>query len=461
MRFWCQRKEVFRLSKRKEIFYKNSVCYKVLSLFSGIGAFEKALSRLNIPFEIVGFSEIDKYAIEAYCVIHNVNPDKNLGDISKIDEKNLPDFDLLTYGFPCQDVSIAGKQRGLIDENGNTTRSGLLFDALRIIKHKKPKYAIAENVKGLVTKKFKKDFDWLLEELESYGYNNYWKVLNAKDYGIPQNRERVFIISIRKDIDDGKFRFPEPFDNGLRLKDFLEHEVNEKYYVSQEKAKQLINELKNKEISNTVRTGGRGSLDRHTWDLVCLPCLTPERLNKRQSGRRFKENEEPMFTLTAQDKHGVLINRGNIVVKNNDICSCIDANYGKGLDNHGERTGIIQVGYINNTNYQAHRVYDINGVATTQKAEAGGLGAKTGLYAINYRIRRLTPLECWRLMGFDDDDYWKAKKALELKFYRGKDKTDSQMYKLAGNSIVVNVLEAIFSNLFWVSNSSNKKAIGG
>ena len=206
---------------------------KILSLFSGIGAFEKALENLNVPFELVAFCEIDKYAAKSYCAIHSVDESKNLGDITKVDETKLPkDIDLLTYGFPCQDISLAGKQQGLFNEDGTQTRSGLFFDALRIIEATKPKIAIAENVKNLTSKKFAEQFRIVLDSLEEAGYNNYWKVLNAKDFGVPQNRERVFIVSIRKDIDHGLFQFPEPFSLEKRLKDVLEDEVDEKYYLS-------------------------------------------------------------------------------------------------------------------------------------------------------------------------------------------------------------------------------------
>ena len=213
---------------------------KVLSLFSGIGAFEKALDRLNIDYELVAFSEIDKYAVKSYCAIHGVDESMNLGDITKVDENSLPkDIDLITYGFPCQDISLAGKQKGMFNDDGTQTRSGLFFEALRIIEATKPKIAIAENVKNLTGKKFKEQFELVLKSLEEAGYSNYWKVLNAKDYGIPQNRERVFIISIRKDIDKG-YEFPEPFPLQLRLKDMLDDEVEEKYYIDSEKVNQFI-----------------------------------------------------------------------------------------------------------------------------------------------------------------------------------------------------------------------------
>ena len=205
---------------------------KMISLFSGIGAFEKALDRLEVDYELVGYSEIDKYASKSYSEIHGVPESMNLGDITKIDEKELPkDIDLITYGFPCQDISLAGKQKGLFNEDGTQTRSGLFFDALRIIEETKPRVAIAENVKNLTSKKFSEQFKIVLDSLEEAGYNNYWQVLNAKDYGIPQNRERVFIVSIRKDIDTGMFYFPKGFPLELRLKDMLEETVDARYFI--------------------------------------------------------------------------------------------------------------------------------------------------------------------------------------------------------------------------------------
>lgn len=206
---------------------------KLLSLFSGIGAPEAALKRMGVDYELVGFSEIDKYAARSYCAIHGVDESLNLGDITKIDETKLPkDIDLVTYGFPCQDISNAGKQKGLFNADGSKTRSGLFFDALRIIQASQPKIAIAENVKALTGKKFENEFELVLRSLEEAGYSNYWKVLNAVDFGIPQNRERVFIVSIRKDLDDGSFIFPEGFDLKLKLKDMLEERVPDKFYLS-------------------------------------------------------------------------------------------------------------------------------------------------------------------------------------------------------------------------------------
>lgn len=168
---------------------------KLLSRFSGIGAFEKALTRLGIEYELVGYSEIDKYASKAYELIHNVDHSKALGDICNIDAEKLPkDIDLITYGFPCTDISVAGYQKGLYDEDGGYTRSGLFFEAYRLINTAKPKVAIAENVKALVSDKFYKDYAMICRLLDEAGYNNYVEVLNAKDYEVPQNRERESLL---------------------------------------------------------------------------------------------------------------------------------------------------------------------------------------------------------------------------------------------------------------------------
>ncbi|MFT9495650.1 DNA cytosine methyltransferase [Anaerosolibacter sp.] len=335
-------------------FPKQKEKIRLLSLFSGIGAFEKAFDRLGLEYELVNYCEIDKYASKAYSLIHGTKESLNLGDITKADETKISDIDLITYGFPCQDISIAGNQKGIIE---GETRSGLLYDALRILKYKRPKYAIAENVKNLVSKKFRSDFEKLQEELDSYGYNNYWAVINAKDFGIPQNRERVFVVSIRKDVDDGSFKFPEGFKNGIKPLDTMENEAEEKYYLSERSIESLEkHNEKHQEKGNgfiwkvrdlhshasTIRANGAlaatddtvavparlGDIleyeidekyyigpeieDRLVKELdesndsdedsnkgVVLACITPDRVVKRQNGRRFKRDGEPMFTVTS------------------------------------------------------------------------------------------------------------------------------------------------------------------
>jgi DNA (cytosine-5)-methyltransferase 1 len=474
---------------------------KVLSLFSGIGAFEKALSNLKIPFELVAFAEIDEFASHAYGLIHNVHSSKNLGDVKKIDTSKIPDFNLMTWGFPCIDVSIAGKGKGFIDEHGKVTRSGMYFEGMRILQAKRPKYSIIENVKNLVGKKFEDEFESILQDLTDLGYVNYGRILNAKDFGIPQNRERMFIISALGE--HKSFIFPKPFDNGLRLKDLLEDKVEEKYYISDEKTSKLLHQLKidlptgyvgnvnpsekgmngcvynEQGLSPTLTTNkgegpkillepnvlryernDHGKQVRKEYELgqvderignmrnpvprtdgiantlstvlkdnmLAIPVITPDRIEKRQFGRRFKEDGDPMFTLTGQDRHGVL-------------CIGEESNELKFMG--GIKTGEMWIddGKNLSRNYRTgNRIYDPNGIAVAQTAEGGGLAGCTGLYVVPYyRIRKLTPTECWRLMGFPDEDINKCIRA---------GISNSQLYKMAGNSIVVNVLEKILGSLF-------------
>jgi DNA (cytosine-5)-methyltransferase 1 len=388
------------------------------SCFTGIGAWEKGLKDAEIEFDLKFFCEIDKFAIKSYCAIHDEDANKNIGDIASIKGNEVADIDLFVYSPPCQAFSVAGKMMGVEDKRGV-----LFFDSLRIIQEKQPKIAIMENVKGLITKKFKETFTSILKELEKAGYNNYWKVLNLKNYGLPQNRERVFIVSIRKDIDDG-YEFPQGYDNGLRLKDMLEDEVDDKYYIGSDKVEKLlmqldwknkdklccdmtINEPKFKDIGNCIKARyDAGIVNQRAEGIgVVCPVITPDRVNKRQNGRRFKEDGEEMFTLTGQDRHGVL-QVGNIV-----------------------DTG-------NFDNPQRGRIYSDEGCCPSlNTCDGGGLEPKI---LQQYRIRKLTPLETWRLQGFKDED---IQKCIDAGI------SNSQLYKQAGNSIGVTLLVDLFNSL--------------
>ena len=209
---------------------------RLIELFAGIGSQTQALKNIGVPHKVVAISEIDKYAIQSYEAIHGkVN---NLGDIRGIEA--LPDADFWTYSFPCQDISVAGKGAGIKEG----TRSGLLFEVERLLIQAAedgtlPKYLLLENVKNLVSKKFKADFDRWLSFLSSLGYTNYWQILNAKDYGIPQNRERVFCVSIRGN--HTPFVFPEKQELKLRLRDMIDEVVDEKYYLKESTIRSIIN----------------------------------------------------------------------------------------------------------------------------------------------------------------------------------------------------------------------------
>lgn len=201
---------------------------KIIELFAGIGACSKALENIGIDLEIVDAVEIDKYVMKSFNAIHRTNFE--VQDITKWD-KDFKDIDLITHGSPCQDFSLAGKQAG--GDIGSGTRSSLMYETIRIVGKIRPKYVLWENVKNVLSKKHKHNFDNYINTMSALGYNSYYDVLNAKDYGIPQNRERVFTVSIRKDIDNGEFIFPEKEELKLRLKDMLEDEVDEKYYLSE------------------------------------------------------------------------------------------------------------------------------------------------------------------------------------------------------------------------------------
>lgn len=225
---------------------------RVFTAFSGYDSQCLALDRLHrdypeFTYELVGWSEIDKYAIQAHDALFPDAADKNFGDISKIDWEQVPDFDLFTYSYPCQDISSAGLQKGFAKDSG--TRSGLLWECEKAIAAKRPRYLLMENVKALVSKKFMPMFKQWLELLESYGYRSWWQVLNAKDYGVPQNRERVFAVSIRDDVKQ-KFSFPQGWELSLCLDDVLEDEVEQRYYLSNERINGLlestIKEMQNK-----------------------------------------------------------------------------------------------------------------------------------------------------------------------------------------------------------------------
>lgn len=503
---------------------------KVSSFFSGIGAFEKALTNIGIDFELVNYCEFDKYASKSYSAIHDISESLNLGDITQIDETKLADFDLMTWGFPCTDISVAGKQKGFIDENGKQTRSGLYSEGLRILQYKKPKYSIIENVKALTQKKFRKEFEQILSDLNQAGYNSYWQVLNAKNYGVPQNRERVFIISIRKDIDDNEFVFPTPFDSGIRLKHLLEETVDEKYYIPDEKCAKLISQIKDTDMFKVKEATKQKYAIATVGDSINME----QPNNKTRRGRVGKGVAQ---TLTCSCNQAVIeLNGIDFSYKNpkiREIANCVSARTDRGISNRGQEGTTVLIrqllcqkckfsltnGYkfkqyyllnkvasvnekiieSNELNYigmldikgneQIRRVYHENGLSPTLSTMQGGnrqpkvltenkpilvggigeinfgkqyrqgnrvyssdnvamclmaqpvgnAGGYSYCYLVEYRIRKLIPLECWRLMGFADDDFYKAKNT---------GISDSQLYKQAGNSIVVNVLGHIFQNLF-------------
>ena len=384
---------------------------KVIELFAGVGSQVMALRNIGIDYEVIGISEIDKFAIKSYKAIHGEV--HNFGDISKIEK--LPYCDLLTYSFPCQDLSIAGHQKGISED----TRSGLLLEVERLLLKAKengtlPKYLLLENVKNLVGKKFIKDFERWLSFLNGLGYYSNWEVLNAKDYGIPQNRERVFVVSSLENI---HYNFPKQVELKSKMKDLLEEKVDDKYYLS-EKYLKCFSDMKNRNgFTRGERFNPRKLEECNTaFAITTRAGARPTDNFIIQKGHGFnkggiKENIVPALTKSSWQENNFIVN--------------INPS-GKGMN-----------GNVYNT--------DLSPTLTTNKGE----GIKV-LQNNDYKIRKLTPLECWRLMGFRDMDYYAAKSV---------GISDAQLYKQAGNSIVATVLEAIFRNLFFKKHRRKKGII--
>lgn len=384
---------------------------KVLSLFSGIGAFEKALENMGIEHEILAYCEIDKYASYSYSLIHNISETKNLHDVTRIESFDVDDeVDLITYGFPCQDISTAGHQRGFFDSNGRRTRSGLFFEALRIIEDYKPKFAIAENVKALTGKKFKAEFKTVLDSLSDAGYINYWSVLNAKDFGVPQNRERVFIVSIRKDVDCG-FIFPNPIPLQRTIYDILDRNVDEKFYLSDYAMRNVViyNEPKGSGIKRIGTTNPAKTIEDRNRILDASGIC---------QGLRATDGKDPPKILVCgkinNSQDGKIIHPSGI----SPTCTA----------GHGNTPKIIDDTF----GYDGIRIYDE--YSPSLRSSRSGLKTMDS----SMRVRRLTPSECFKLMGFESDD-------CEILCKNGI--SNFQLYKQAGNSIVVDVIQHIFDSL--------------
>lgn len=371
---------------------------KVFTAFSGYDSQCMALDRMKINYELVGWSEIDKYAIMAHNAIYPQYKDRNFGDISKIDWENVPDFDLFTYSFPCTDISSAGQQKGL--EEGSGTRSGLLWECKKAIELKRPKYLLMENVKALTPKKFLPYLHKWHSFLTEMGYTNFTQILNSKNFGVPQNRERVFMVSI---LGDAWFDFPKPFQSDKKLKDLLDENVDDRYYLSQ---RCLSSFIRKNEIQ---REKGNGFTFKPTnGDCIAKTILT--HLNDRLDDNYIIEPLEPNVLTPKRTEYGKKMRKA---YENGDFKE----------SRHNMTILEPRTDGISNT------------ITTVQKDDL--------LYEpINnkyFRIRKLTEKECFRLMDVSDENINKIQNS-------GISKT--QQYKMAGNSIVVNVLYFIFKNLF-------------
>lgn len=445
---------------------------RLFDSFAGIGSLHNSLKFLGIPTKIIGLSETDIDAIISYASIHIENfkdlefdfpseenmrkwlinrnigwsfekqkssiprlkKDKlyklykacsllnNLGDISKITYENMPDFDLFNMSFPCTDISGAGKQKGLKNEDGTHTRSGLVKYGIELIKAKKPKYVMIENVKALIQKKFINDFYSICNEIKSYGYKIYYPTkednkgnkqpmcLNAKNYGIPQNRERIFVICVRNDCNDKIDNFWEGQDFGYRLKDFLEDTVDEKYYINKEWHVTTPEEQKhdNNEIAQINNIEYKATRSVGDPNKICRT------LDTMGGGQREPKTIESTSFIDKQNRIQEFKRTENYIQ----------------WDSNGKNYN----GQIDRACYENKNINTIPAMNPQDKCKI-----TQGLDTNNFRIRKLTPKECWRLMGFTDNDFDNAK-SMGI--------SDSALYKQAGNSIVVNCLYYIFKELF-------------
>ena len=388
-----------QLSQRQSHFLDKQM--KFLDLFAGIGGFR--LGMESAGHECVGFCEIDKYARASYKAIHNTEGEIELHDITRVTDESIRGIgsvDIICGGFPCQAFSIAGARRGFED-----TRGTLFFEIARFASILKPQYLFLENVKGLLNHDKGDTFEVILSALDELGYDVEWQVLNSKNFGVPQNRERVFIIGHLRGT-SGRKVFPLSGDGAS---------------ITCEQPK--INKVGNIRKKGKSQSGDVVSIDSLAPTLcstttqkdplkVAIPVLTPDRSEKRQNGRRFKMDGEPMFTLTAQDRHGILI-------KEATSKGYAEAEIGDSVN-------------LSHPNSKTRR-----GRVGKQVANTLLTGESQGVVEPDFRIRKLTPRECWRLQGFPD---WAFDKAQEVN-------SNSQLYKQAGNSVTVNVIAAIAKEL--------------
>ncbi|WP_270504377.1 DNA (cytosine-5-)-methyltransferase [Paraclostridium sordellii] len=432
---------------------------RVFEAFAGYGSQSIALRNIGVPYEVVGISEIDVDAIISYAAIRGVdlNKDvkmmdktlnkienmrvgfdfkvgkskiprlsgikkkqlananegiKNFGDISLIDVNDIPNIDLLTYSFPCTDISVAGKGEGL--DKGSGTRSGLLWECERIIENKKPKYLLMENVKNLIGKKHKSNFDKWCEYLESLGYTNYYDVLNAKNFGIPQNRERVFMISILGEHE--LYEFPKGYKKYINLKDILEESVEDKYYLPkemQDRFTKFSNDKRDNENLKATLTTPLNSYNLKS-ELVFDKCTSVScyNLNKLISTLSVRDYKQPkqIIEIPQATKKGYI---------------------------ELEVPGIADLTYPNSKTRRG-RVQENGKICPTLMANTQEICYFEECDTNDFKIRKLTPRECYRLMGLKNEDINKI---------CASGISNAQMYKQAGNSIVINVLEAILKKL--------------
>lgn len=413
---------------------------KILELFSGYGTASFALKKLGLPYELVGYSDIDKYANQVFKQNHCPEDEEDklqLGDATLIDPNNLEYFDLLTGGFPCQSFSVAGKGLGELDPRGT-----LFYEIIRIAEVNKPRYMLLENVKGLTNKNHKATFEKILSELARIGYKVHWKILNTKDYGIPQNRERVWFVCFREQEDYDKFTFPEKEELKIFIKDILETEpVNSKYYLNETQVKKLLYAIEKKKMqsrrmenvdiySSTLLSRDYKDpkvirLDKVEWDLK-------NGVSSQQSRVYSVDGTSPTLGTNASPKIFALRSYPRTGSKEVDGKRYQNPEFREdGCSNTltaVEKDNMVQI----IDTYNLTMLKDQN-VSTTIRTN-WGKGNSTRV--INDIFRKLTPKECFRLQGFLNDE-------VNLGGI-----SDTQKYKLAGNGQSVNVVTKLFKAMF-------------
>ena len=378
---------------------------KFLDLFAGIGGFRLGMERAG--HKCVGYCEIDKYARLSYNAIHNTEGEIDYKDITEVTNEEFRKLrgkvDVICGGFPCQAFSIAGNQLGFEDARGT-----LFYEIARAAEQVKPRYLFLENVRNLLSHDKGKTFARMLKILDELGYDAEWQVLNSKNFGVPQNRERVFIIGHLR----GECTYRVFPIRGKDEKFNTDGEINQVGNIGKSDNfggnPQVTRVYDINGISptfNTMQGGGREPK-------IVVPVLTPDREEKRQNGRRFKTNGEPMFTITTQDRHGVLVKEAT--------------KQGYAVADVGDS---INFSHPNSKPRRGRVGKNIANTLLTSDEQ--------GVVLSDYKIRKLTPRECWRLQGFPD---WAFDKAQAVN-------SNSQLYKQAGNSVTVNVIEEIAKRL--------------
>ena len=416
---------------------------KFLDLFAGIGGFR--LGMESAGHECIGFCEIDKFARASYKAIHDTKGEIELHDITAVSDESIRRIgrvDIICGGFPCQAFSIAGNRRGFED-----TRGSLFFEIARFASILRPKYLLLENVKGLLNHDGGATFETILGALDELGYNVEWQILNSKDFGVPQNRERVFVIGhLRGECTRRVFPLSKSCQQANSIKKQYSNTITTRYGNSQGAGAYIV-ESKSQKVRSigNIHPSGNGmngevyesaglaptlTTNKGEEQKIAIPVLTPDCTDKRQNGCRCKSNEEPMFTLTTQDKHGILIagklpgnhDQNSRVYDTNGLAPTLST-----MQGGGQEPKIIQRGHGYNQGGE-------HGIAPTLTRNSY---QENNYLSDGFRIRKLTPRECWRLQGFPD---WAFDKAQEVN-------SNSQLYKQAGNSVTVSVIAAIAKEL--------------